>query len=135
MAKVTAASHRNRIRSLHKYLVPNALGKLIAAVDEDQRRLPRWDRRIEALDRLINWTEQARSIAEFRELVFQSNQIGNVLELARAMRVLREESSAPNVRVDGLANDEMVALRQILLWWRDRMTDFPSVTDLGRTGA
>lgn len=116
------ASPTKRIHSLRKYLVPEAISRLIAVVIANNRGLSHWNHRIEALDRMIAWAERARDIEEFRDLVFQSRQIGNIIELALAMRVLLEEGSAKDVRIEGLADDDLTALRQILEWWRDSMS-------------
>lgn len=120
--KAMTASPTKRIHSLRKYLVPEAISRLIAVVIANNRGLSHWNHRIEALDRMIAWAERARDIEEFRDLVFQSRQIGNIIELALAMRVLLEEGSAKDVRIEGLADDDLTALRQILEWWRDSMS-------------
>jgi hypothetical protein len=115
------ASPTKQVRNLRKYLIPEAISRLIAVASANNRGISHWHRRIDALDRMIAWAEQAQDIAEFRDKVFQSSQIGNIIELARAMRVLIEEGSAKNVRIEGLADDDVTALRQILEWWRDSM--------------
>jgi hypothetical protein len=121
---------RTQIKSIQRRLFPRALAKLIVAVRSNPKRVPHFEKRVEALDRMIDWTNGCSTLIEFREWMLEGDQIGNLLELHWLLQVLIERTG-DGFELQNLAANDMVAIRQLLSWWRTEMTAIDRLDVMG----
>ena len=119
----------SRLKAVRRMLLPTAVRRMVSMLNDDDKHLPAWNRRLEALNRLEKWAQSSSSITELQQRVLDSTQLGNLLELERAFRTMIQGIEAGDLEARNLETAPLDVAHQVISWWN---RDMSTVLDRAR---
>lgn len=116
----------SRLRAVRRMLLPTGVRKALSTLDDRDKHLPHWNRRLESLGRLQEWASTSSSVLELQQRVLGSDQLGNMMELERAFRVMMERIEFDGLDASDLHEEPLLIAAQVIDWWSRQMRTPPT---------
>lgn len=126
-APLLSMQPKSRLQAVRRVLLPTAVRKIAAMLNDSDTHVPQWRHRLEALDRLNEWSLSCASIWELQQRILDSSQLANVLEVERAFRVMTHYADDGRLDLSPIGYVPLSIAVQVIRWWDRHMREFGSV--------
>ncbi len=118
---------RARVLKVRRMLLPTAVHKAIVVLNRGDDHLPKWNHRLQSLNRLMEWAQNSHGMLELQQHILDSDQFGNLMELERAFRVVVEHIDNGKMDTANLDTRPQAIALQVITWWLGSMKSVISI--------
>lgn len=128
-ADVAQLSPVQRLRIVHRMLIPPVLSAAIEWIEQRRTQPARAEWHFAALDRTYQWAISSAGIADLREHILASSRLGDAEAVQRAFVVLTSWAEEGRFDTTDLGTDPLHIAAQVIGTWRQYMREGPEGPD------